>query len=249
MNTLADHITQTLRGWVLQGILAPGDRLEEVPLAQKLGVSRTPIRAALANLGNEGLLAHQPKRGYTVRVYQYEDIIGAYEVRAVLEGLACRCAAQKGLSDLAVSQLRACLAQGDAILSKGRLLPEDHQPYQQMNIMLHETLLSAAGNSWVSRFTARAQAAPFASDRIMLWDDHRMIDRSHNDHHRIVDAVIERDAARAEQLMREHIYFAGILLKENYERLSRKSAPDDAGGPYLPELADKPGKAPAASPR
>lgn len=244
MNTLADHITQTLRGWVLQGMLAPGDRLEEIPLAQKLGVSRTPIRAALANLGNEGLLEHQPKRGYTVRVYQYEDIIGAYEVRAVLEGLACRRAAQKGLSSLAISQLKACLAQGDAILSKGRLLAEDHHPYQQMNVTLHETLLSAAGNSWVSRFTTQAQAAPFASDRIMLWDDHRVIDRSHNDHHRIVDAVVERDAARAEQLMREHIYFAGVLLKENYERLSRKSAPDDAGSPYLPELADRPDKAP-----
>lgn len=249
MNTLADHITQTLRGWVLQGLLAPGDRLEEIPLAQKLGVSRTPIRAALANLGNEGLLEHQPKRGYSVRVYQYEDIIGAYEVRAVLEGLACRRAAQKGLSSLVVSQLKACLAQGDAILSKGRLLPEDHHPYQQMNITLHETLLAAAENSWVSRFTTQAQTAPFASDRIMLWDDHRVIDRSHNDHHRIVDAVIERDAARAEQLMREHIYFAGILLKENYERLSRKPAPDDARGPYLPELADRSDKALAAGTR
>lgn len=249
MNTLADHITQTLRGWVLQGMLAPGERLEEIPLAQKLGVSRTPIRAALANLGNEGLLEHQPKRGYTVRVYQYEDIIGAYEVRAVLEGLACRRAAQKGLSNLVISQLKACLAQGDAILAKGRLLPEDHHPYQRMNITLHETLLSAAENSWVSRFTTQAQAAPFASDRIMLWDEHRVIDRSHNDHHRIVDAVISRDAARAEQLMREHIYFAGILLKENYERLSKKGASSDVDGPYLPELTNASEKAPLAGSR
>lgn len=225
MNTLANHVTQTLRTWVLQGMLQPGERLEEIPLAKKLGVSRTPIRAALANLGNEGLLAHQPKRGYTVRVYQYEDVINAYEVRAVLEGLACRRAAQKGLSGLAVSQLKACLAQGDAILSKGELLPEDHAPYQQMNVTLHETLLASAENSWLTRFTGQAQAAPFASDRIMLWDDHTVISRSHHDHHRIVAAVIERDSARAEQLMREHVYFAGLLLKDNYERLSKK-APD-----------------------
>ena len=223
--TLADHVTQTLRGWVLQGVLAPGERLEEIPLAEKLGVSRTPIRAALASLGHEGLLEHQAKRGYSVRVYQYEDIVGAYEVRAVLEGLACRKAAQNGLSSLAVSRLKACLARGDAILSKGQLLPEDHHPYQEMNVELHETLLLAAGNSWVKRFTTQAQTAPFASDRIMLWDDHRVIDRSHNDHHRIVDAVMARDAARAEQLMREHIYFAGVLLKENYERLSARVSP------------------------
>lgn len=239
MNTLADHITQTLRGWVLQGILAPGERLEEIPLAEKLGVSRTPIRAALANLGNEGLLEHLPKRGYTVRVYQYEDIIGAYEVRAVLEGLACRRAAQMGLSSLAISQLKACLAQGDAILSKGQLLPDDYHPYQQMNVTLHETLLAAAENSWVTRFTMQAQAAPFASDRIMLWDDYRVIDRSHGDHHRIVNAVIEGDAARAEQLMREHIYFAGILLKENYERLSKQPAPAGAAGRNFPELSSR----------
>jgi len=229
MNTLAEHVTETLRNWILQGILAPGERLEEIPLAEKLGVSRTPIRAALANLGNEGLLEHQPKRGYAVRVYQYEDIIGAYEVRAVLEGLACRRAAHKGLSGLDISRLKACLAEGDAILSKGVLLPEDHQPYQQMNITLHETLLKAAENSWVTRFATQAQTAPFASDRIMLWDDHGVILRSHNDHHRIVAAVIERDGARAEQLMREHVYYAGLLLRDNYERLSGKAVPPAHG--------------------
>lgn len=222
MNTLVDHVTHTLRTWVLQGILQPGERLEEIPLGTKLGVSRTPIRAALANLGNEGLLEHRPKRGYTVRVYQHEDIMGAYEVRAVLEGLACRRAAQKGLSGLAISKLKACLTQGDAILDKGVLLAEDHSTYQQMNVTLHETLLMAAENSWVTRFTTQAQAAPFASDRIMLWEDHGVISRSHHDHHRIITAVIERDGARAEQLMREHIYFAGLLLRDNYERLNKK---------------------------
>ncbi|CAM5221086.1 hypothetical protein CDEF62S_02078 [Castellaniella defragrans] len=142
--------------------------------------------------------------------------------------------AQNGLSNLAISKLKACLAQGDAILSKGRLLPEDHHPYQQMNVTLHETLVAAAGNSWVKRFTAQAQAAPFASDRIMLWDDHRVIDRSHDDHHRIVAAVMARDGARAEQLMREHIYFAGILLKENYERLSMPAASGSSAEKDLP---------------
>src|SRR5690606_17144602 len=229
MNTLAEHVTETLRNWILQGILAPGERLEEIPLAEKLGVSRTPIRAALANLGNEGLLEHQPKRGYAVRIYQYEDIIGAYEVRAVLEGLACRRAAHKGLSSLDISKLKACLAEGDAILANGVLLPEYHQPYQRMNITLHETLLKAAENSWVTRFATQAQTAPFASDRIMLWDDHGVILRSHNDHHRIVTAVIERDGARAEQLMREHVYYAGLLLRDNYERLSGKTVPPAQG--------------------
>lgn len=224
MDTLSNFVTTRIRDWVLQGILKPGERLEEIPLAGKLGVSRTPVRAALATLGNEGLLEHQPKRGYTVRIYGYEEIIGAYEVRAVLEGLACRKAAQKGLGDEAAATLRASLASGDAILSCGELRPEDHEPYQQINITIHNTILDAAGNSWVSRFATQAQTTPFVSDRIMLWDDYDIIYRSHGDHHRIVDALIGRDAARAESLMREHVYYAGVILMNNYERLS-KTAP------------------------
>lgn len=225
LDTLSQSVTEKLRDWVLQGILKPGERLEEIPLAGTLGVSRTPVRAALATLGNEGLLEHQPNRGYTVRVYKLEEIIDAYEVRAVLEGLACRKAAQRGLSTDAVNELRQSLAAGDAILACKTLRPEDHAPYQQVNIAIHNTILNAAGNSWVTRFAAQAQTTPFASDRIMLWDDYEIIYRSHGDHHRIVNALITGDAARAESLMREHVYYAGIILMNNYERLSKGQSP------------------------
>ena len=75
MDTLSQHVTDTLRDWVLHGKFSPGARLEEIPLAEKLGVSRTPVRAALATLGNEGLLEHLPKRGYTVRAYDLAEIV------------------------------------------------------------------------------------------------------------------------------------------------------------------------------
>ena len=228
MDTLSQHVTDTLRDWVLHGRLSPGARLEEIPLAASLGVSRTPVRAALATLGNEGLLEYQPKRGYQVRTYELDEIIAAYDVRAALEGLGARLAAQRGLSDTAIATLRACLARGDEILGKGVLLPEDHEPYQEMNMCLHNTLLEAAGNPWVQRFAAQAQAIPYASDRIVLWDvAHDVILRSHGDHHRVVDAVIARDAPRAESLMREHVYYAGIILRNNYEAL-RAATPREA---------------------
>lgn len=221
MDTLSQHVTETLRDWVLHGKFSPGARLEEIPLAEMLGVSRTPVRAALATLGSEGLLEHMPKRGYTVRAYDLDEIVAAYEVRATLEGLACRRAAHAGLSNDAVAVLKNCLDEGDGILGKGVLLPEDHLPYQQVNITLHNTILEAAGNPWLRRFAAQAQAIPYASDRIILWEDHGIILRSHDDHHRIVTAIIARDGARAEALMREHVYYAGIILKNNYERLAR----------------------------
>ncbi|WP_086924326.1 GntR family transcriptional regulator [Variovorax sp. JS1663] len=219
MQTLAQNVTDTLRDWILHGQVRPGARLEEIPLAEQLGVSRTPVRAALGTLATEGLIDHQPKRGYLVRGFDVDEIVAAYEVRSVLEGLACRSAAARGLTEEQARRLRASLEEGDRILASGVLRPEDHEPYQQMNVTIHDTLLVASGNPWVTRFAEQAQNIPFASDRIVLWDDHGIILRSHGDHHRIVEAVIARDCVRAEQLMREHVYYAGIILRRNYEKL------------------------------
>lgn len=219
MQTLAQNVTEQLRDWILHGRMPPGSRLEEIPLAQQLGVSRTPVRAALNTLVGEGLVDHQPKRGYLVRGFDVEAIVAAYDVRSVLEGLACRNAALRGLTDAQTRLLRESLAIGDRILASGELRPEEHAPYQEMNVAIHDTLLQASGNPWVTRFAEQAQNIPFASDRIILWDDHAVILRSHVDHHRIVEAVIARDGARAEQLMREHVYYAGVILRKEYRKL------------------------------
>ncbi len=225
MQTLAQNVTTTLRDWILHGRLRPGTRLEEVPLADKLQVSRTPVRTALATLASEGLIDHQPKRGYLVRHFDLESIAAAYEVRAVLEGLACRRAAQNGLSSDSSERLQHCLSEGDRILACGQLRPQDHEPYQQINVEIHTILLQASGNPWVLRFAEQAHHIPFASDRIILWDDHAVIRHSHNDHHRIIGAVMARDSARAEQLMREHVYFAGMILRDNYQKLLASGEP------------------------
>lgn len=233
MRTLAQDVTETLRDWILHGQIQPGERLEEIPLAEKLGVSRTPVRAALGTLANEGLVDHQPKRGYLVRGFDMEAIAAAYDVRAVLEGLACRNAATRGLTEAQSQRLQDALAEGDRILARGELRPEDHAPYQQMNVTIHDTLLQASGNPWVNRFAEQAQNIPFASDRIILWDDHPIILRSHGDHHRIIEAVIARDAVRAEELMREHVYYAGLILRRNYEKLIAEG--EDAPGAKPPK--------------
>lgn len=224
MQTLSQQVTDTLRDWILEGRFQPGERIEEETTARLIGVSRTPVREGLANLANEGLIDHQPKRGYMVRVFELKDILTAYEVRAMLEGLACRRAAQRGVSTEQRDRLLHCLREGDRILGKGRLDPEDHAPYQRLNVELHRILISASGNPWVSRFAEQADQIPYASGRIVLWDDHPLILRSHGDHHRIVEAVLEGDAQRAEHLMREHVYYAGVILKHHIERKSKPEA-------------------------
>ncbi len=220
MQTLSQQITDKLRGLILHGRFKPGERIEEIPIAISMGVSRTPVRAALATLASEGLIDHLPKRGYLVRVFELDVILAAYEVRAVLEGLGCRNAAQRGLSEAQTQKLLQYLNEGDRILAKGTLLPEDHEPYQQMNVNLHNTLLEASGNPWVGRFVEQANHIPYTSDRIVLWDvSHEVILRSHGDHHRIIEAIIKQDTARAEGLMREHVYYAGVIFKNNFQRL------------------------------
>lgn len=218
MPTLSQQVTDTLRDWILEGRFQPAERIEEEITARLIGVSRTPVREALANLANEGLIDHQPKRGYVVRVFELEDVQTAYEVRAMLEGLACRRAALRGLSAEQRDRVFHCLSEGDRILSKGWLDPDDHAPYQIMNVELHQILISASSNPWVSRFAEQAGQIPYASGRIVLWDDHALIQRSHGDHHRIVEAVLASDAQRAEHLMREHVFYAGVILKRRRER-------------------------------
>jgi GntR family transcriptional regulator of vanillate catabolism len=221
MRTRSQDVTDTLRGWILNGALAAGDRLEEIPLATRLGVSRTPVRSALTALSNEGLVDYQPKRGYMVKQFDASEVFAAYEVRAAIEGLACRLAAANGVPADVEGKLRSCLAQGDRVLSKGRLEAADYAPYQLMNITFHNTIIELSGNSWVNRFVSQTHAVPFVSDRIILWHDYPVILRSHDDHHRITNALVTGQGARAEDLMREHVYFAGLFLKENFHMIGQ----------------------------
>jgi GntR family transcriptional regulator of vanillate catabolism len=223
MRTRSQDITDILREQLLSGGYPPGERLEEIPLAERLGVSRTPIRAALTLLAQEGLIDYQPKRGYQVHDFAPEEIFAAYEVRAAIEGLACRLAAERGFDTEAARLLEAHLALGDRILASGRLDQVDLRPYQTMNVAFHDTIIALSGNPWIERFVKRTHAIPLVSDRVILWHDHGVILRSHDDHHRILAALKRRQAARAEELMREHVTFAGEFLRENFHRLSEQA--------------------------
>ncbi len=212
--TDAVEVASMLRERLLSGDLAPGSRLQQVPLSEQLGVSRTPLREALVTLAREGLLSYEPNRGYSVRIFEWTDIQQAYEVRARLEAFACHCCARAGISDAVTTVLRERVEQGDTILSARHLTAESLPPYRAMNVAFHEAILAAANNSWVVDFVRQTQNVPLASDRVFVWEEFDVIKRSHDDHRRILTAIINRDATRAEALMREHIINAGDILKE-----------------------------------
>src|ERR1700685_391483 len=105
-----------LRGMLLRGDFQPGERLSELPLVARLGVSRTPIRLALDRLAHEGLLEPSPTGGFVVRAFSIEDIWDAIETRGVLEGAAARFAAERLAQDSELAQLRECRDEMDAMV-------------------------------------------------------------------------------------------------------------------------------------
>ena len=96
MITQSEIATEKIRDQIVRGDVAPGTHLQENPLSQQLGMSRTPIRTALSSLAQEGLLEYVAKRGYRVKEFTVNEIVDAYYVRATLEGMACRLVAEKG---------------------------------------------------------------------------------------------------------------------------------------------------------
>jgi len=194
---------------ILRGDLAPGERLAEVALAERLGVSRTPIRQALPALAREGLLAAAGRRGYLVRSFSPQDVLDAIETRGLLEGLAARRIAERGATPELIRSLRDCLSQGDAILAKRRFESTDEQRYSEMNGRFHTLIVEGAASRIFADTLARNDHVPFASARAVAFSRDLaellpILNYAHRQHHAIVQALENRESARAEALMREH---------------------------------------------
>jgi GntR family transcriptional regulator of vanillate catabolism len=216
--TRSVSITDNLRSSILAGEFRPGERMYEVNLSEQLKVSRTPIREALKVLAGEGLLDYIPNRGYHVREYSVDDIVQAYEIRAVLEGLAAKRAAQLGMSTEERAIVEAALRDGESLLNKNRLSPGDRNQYGVINSAIHSAI-HAAGQSRMLRDMLRQsqQIAP-SSHRNVIAFEPPDVRRRHDDHHRIYEAILCRDGGRAELLMRDHVESIKVSLLRSISR-------------------------------
>jgi len=215
--TLAQSVTDILRSEITSEQLAPGLKLQEVSLSQRLGVSRTPLRAALHSLASEGLLEYQPNRGYCVRKLNPDRLIAIFDLRGVLEGLAARLAAEKGMSQADQAVFREALISGDSIMSQGVLRVSDREPFGEINVQIHQIILNTADDSMLNEMLLRCRNTPISSERNVLWHDFSWVRRSHDDHYRLLDAIVLRDGARAEQLMKEHVHAVKLQMKSELE--------------------------------
>jgi GntR family transcriptional regulator of vanillate catabolism len=206
-----------LRGMLLRGDFQPGERISELPLVARLGVSRTPIRLALDRLAHEGLLEPSPTGGFVVRAFTVEDIWDAIETRGVLEGAAARLAAERLEHDSEMVLLRGYRDEMDAmILMDGdpdRFVEPDIDSfarYLDLNEAFHSEIVTLAKSSMLRRALDHVTSVPFASPSALVYVRAKlprapqMFAVSHEHHRAIVEAIEQRQGARAESLAREH---------------------------------------------
>ncbi|TVP72504.1 MAG: GntR family transcriptional regulator [Rhodobacteraceae bacterium] len=208
-----ESLTQTqkallgLRQRILSGALPGGTRLYEVALAEDLKISRTPIRAALSRLAEEGLLERGAGAGFVVRSFALSDVVDTIDLRGVLEGTAARYAAERGASPDALAQARTTLREIDLVLAGPSI---NMEAYARLNTAFHVQLAAMAQSATLQRELDRITALPFAAPSAFL-EDHDRLDTlqrtlivAQAQHCAILDAITARESGRAEALAREH---------------------------------------------
>ena len=203
-----------IREMILHGELSPGERVREVDLAARLGVSRTPVRESLPILAQEGLLIQLDTRGFVVRAFTIQEIMDAIDVRGVLEGLAARMVSEQGPSRRLIHSLHECLREGDEIFASGHLVESDEARYGDMNKQFHALIVQGSGSKVVAEAIERNDRIPFAAahaiafDRVDLPRMYEWLRYSHLQHHAIVQALENGQSARVAALMVEHAQIA-----------------------------------------
>jgi len=211
-------VRDVLEDEIVEGRLAPGDRLDEMSLADRFGVSRTPIREALRQLAEAGFVEIRPHRGAVVSAPDPRRIIEMFEVMAELEALCARLAARRLLPEdhrRLEQTLKAC---GDA-LEAG-----DTDAYYYENEQFHRAIYAASGNRFLAdeALTLHKRLAPFR--RLQLRVRHRMR-TSQQEHQEIVAAIEQGQAEVAAQRLRSHVAIQGERFSDFLASIEKAGTP------------------------
>ena len=195
---LRDVVFQTLRQAILRGELKPGERLMEIHLAQKLGVSRTPVREAIRKLELEGLVLMIPRKGAVVAEITVTDLEDVLEVRMALEELAVKLACKK-ITKEQLDEIR----QREETFRKS-LYGDDVAACAQADMEFHDTIYAATGNSRLVQIlnNLREQMYRYRMEYLKDRQSHSVLVREHEE---ILNALSARDAEKALDMTISHI--------------------------------------------
>jgi GntR family transcriptional regulator of vanillate catabolism len=225
--------TLGLRDMLLRGGLRPGERIAEIPLSAKLGVSRTPLRLAFEKLQHEGLIYALPHSGFAATEFTISDIWDAIETRGILEGSCARLAAERLKDDAQLEPLRRIRRAMEASLARDL---ENSTEYLDLNEAFHMGIQDLANNKILRRAIEQVYKLPFASpsSRVLLsktlpgWHEIMPIAEEH--HRGILDAIEHGEGSRAENLGREH---ARLTRRHLELALANKSFIEHIPGAHL----------------
>jgi DNA-binding GntR family transcriptional regulator len=203
---LREQIKDVILQRILDGSYPPGARLVETRIAQELGVSQAPVREALRDLEQLGCIVHEPFRGCSVRAFSAEELLEAFPVRAALEALAARLAAERitegellRLAEL-LDTMRAAARRGDA------------HDQSQANASFHATIVRAARNVTLERQWQLLE--PFSRTYLTVSQPGTDLLALSERHIPILEALRARDPDAAAAAMHQHLMDAAELLKE-----------------------------------
>ena len=196
--SLEEQVTATLESEILTGKLASGTSLTEQSLSVRLGVSRTPIRAALHTLAEEGLINLVPNRGAVVVGVTREDLVDIYKIRMRLEGLASSLAAAR-ISPEELDTLRESVELAEFYISKN-----DTEHLKELDTRFHAIIYRASGNRMLNKTLSELHRNITAYRKLSLSSGDRLLS-SVKEHRDILNAIISGDGELADRLTSLHI--------------------------------------------
>ncbi|MDD7965138.1 GntR family transcriptional regulator [Actinomycetospora lemnae] len=209
MSQSATRVHAELRGEILGGRCAPGSRLREEEVAERFGVSRTPVREALRRLEADGLVVVTPRRGAEVVRWRDDDIAELVELRALLEGHAARRAAIGGDVDLVALGDLCARMEALAEAPDGRAADE----ITRLNMELHRAVHRAAGRL-LPDLLVRLIDVPVVRRTFHTYSEAELR-RSFGQHRELVEALAAGDGDWAAAVMQAHIRAAGATLRSS----------------------------------
>lgn len=213
--TIAEEIRERLSDEIIFGRLLPGARLDEQTLADRYGVSRTPVREALKQLAVSGLAETRPRKGMVVAVLTPMQLVLMFEALAELEAACARYAAIN-MTENELRQLSEVHDLGAHAVSR-----RDADGYARANQEFHAIILRGCHNTYLSEpgFTLRTRSIPFR--RAQFHNSDARLDQSFEEHRQVLEAIKRRDDEAAYQAMRGHLAAAhnatARLLKQRSE--------------------------------